>query len=171
MSLDQTSATVGTGDDAGEDQEPPEREPRRAGLRTRRSLTPDTLFWLGMLAAVGLGALVRFLYLFHAAPVLVGGDGFDYYAVSQRLANGLGYTAALGEAGREYAHHPPGWVTTLAAVTELGADSMRAHQVAGLVIGLGVVLIAGVAGLAHAADPDWKAVEPSASACRGPTWP
>ncbi|HET8619433.1 MAG TPA: glycosyltransferase family 39 protein [Acidimicrobiales bacterium] len=105
---------------------------------------------MGVLAAVGLGAAVRFLYLFHAAPTWVGGDGFDYHLVAHRLADGLGYTAAMGNAGAEYAHHPPGWVTVLAVVTELGGESMRAHQVVGLVIGLGVIVIAGLVGRRYA---------------------
>jgi 4-amino-4-deoxy-L-arabinose transferase-like glycosyltransferase len=103
-----------------------------------------------MLAAVGLGALVRFVYLFHAAPAWVLGDGFDYYLVSTRLADGLGFTGALGVEGQAYAHHPPGWVSVLAVVTKLGGDSMRAHQVTGLVIGLGVILIAGLVGRRYA---------------------
>lgn len=151
MSLDQTStAVVPTEGDAGAGEERPERGRRLAGVRTRRNLTPNTLFWLGILAAVGLGALVRFLYLFHAAPAWVLGDGFDYYLVAHRLADGLGYTAAMGDVGAEYAHHPPGWVTVLAAVTDLGVDSMRAHQVVGLVIGLGVIVIAGLVGRRYA---------------------
>jgi len=143
---DRMPTTVVVGEDAEADRGEDPGRGRRADVRTRRNLTPGTRFWLGTLAAVALGAVVRFLYLFHAAPVWVLGDGFDYHLVAHRLADGLGYTAAMGETGAEYAHHPPGWVTVLAAVTDLGADSMRAHQVVGLVIGLGVVVIAGLVG-------------------------
>ncbi len=97
-----------------------------------------------------LGAVVRFLYLYHAAPVWVLGDGFDYHLVAHRLADGLGFTGAFGVEGQQYAHHPPGWVLVLAAVTKLGGESMRAHQVTGLVIGLGVILIAGLVGRRYA---------------------
>jgi 4-amino-4-deoxy-L-arabinose transferase-like glycosyltransferase len=145
MPLDRTSTTLVADEDAGVDQEDPEsrRLPRR---RTPRDLTPNELFWLGVVAAVVLGAVVRLLYLFHAAPAWVLGDGFDYHLVAHRVADGLGYTGEFGEVGQEYAHHPPGWVTVLAGVTKLGADTMRAHQLTGLVIGLGVILVAGLVG-------------------------
>ena len=44
-----------------------------ADQEARSRLTPDRRFWLGILAAVGLGAVVRFVYLFAAAPTSVGG--------------------------------------------------------------------------------------------------
>jgi 4-amino-4-deoxy-L-arabinose transferase-like glycosyltransferase len=149
--VDRTSRTVAVRPDAsvdGEDssyQTPPSRARWRAGFAG-----PDSLFWLAVLCAVALGAVIRFAYLFHGAPRSVYGDGFDYHVSAQRLADGLGYTSALGDAGAEYAHHPPGWVTLLAGVTELGGRSMWAHQVTGLVIGLGVILVAGLVGRRYA---------------------
>jgi Dolichyl-phosphate-mannose-protein mannosyltransferase len=106
----------------------------------------NTRFWLATACAVALGAVVRFIYLFHGAPVLVLGDGFAYYGEALRLADGLGYTSSFGDIGAQNAHHPPGWVTLLAGVTEAGGRSMRAHQVTGLVIGLGVIVVAGMVG-------------------------
>jgi hypothetical protein len=106
----------------------------------------DKRFWLGVGSAVALGAVVRFTYLLHGAPRLVLGDGFDYHLSALRLADGLGYTSSFGDTGAPNAHHPPGWKTVLAAVTEAGGRSMWAHQVTGLVIGLGVVLLAGLIG-------------------------
>lgn len=152
--MDRKPATVVAGDDSGVDHD----EPRPARARTRRDLTPDTRFWIGILSAVGLGAAVRFTYLFSAAPTSVWGDGLDYHLSARRLADGLGYTTALGEIGVELpaglsgetAHHPPGWVTVLGAVTELGGRSMRAHQVTGLVIGLAVIVVAGLVGRRYA---------------------
>jgi 4-amino-4-deoxy-L-arabinose transferase-like glycosyltransferase len=127
-----------------------ERRPeltRAPRMRTRRAVgDPDSKFWLGLAGAVTLGAVVRFLYLFHGAPRLVLGDGLDYHLQAERIADGLGYTAAIGPVGTEYAHHPPGWVTLLAGVTEAGGRSMWAHQVTGLVIGLGVIAVAGLVG-------------------------
>ena len=148
MSLDQSTTTVVAGEDAGPDQKDPDpgRRRRPAGRWAPRDLTPDARFWLCMAAAVGLGAVVRFEYLFHAAPVLVKGDGLDYFLVAQRLADGLGFTGHLGVEGAQYAHHPPGWLLVLAAVAKLGAGSMRAAQVTGLVLGLGVILMAGLVG-------------------------
>jgi hypothetical protein len=120
---------------------PPEQTPAQ-----RSPATADRWFWLGVGFAVTLGAVVRFAYLFRGAPALVVGDGFDYHASALRLADGLGYTSAFGDVGAENAHHPPGWKTVLAAVTEAGARSMWAHQVTGLVIGLGVIVLAGLIG-------------------------
>jgi hypothetical protein len=146
--VDRTPTTVVAGEAAEADQDHPAPRRRLGGLG--RNLSPDGLFWLGIVAAVGLGALVRLLYLFHAAPDWVGGDGFDYHLVAHRLADGLGYTAAMGNVGAEYAHHPPGWVTVLAVVTQLGGRSMWAHQITGLVIGLAVVVVAGLVGRRYA---------------------
>jgi 4-amino-4-deoxy-L-arabinose transferase-like glycosyltransferase len=97
-----------------------------------------------------LGAAIRFAYLFAGAPTWVLGDGFDYHLRALRLADGLGHTSALGGGGVEVAQHPPAWVTLLAGVTELGGRSMWAHQVTGLVVGLGVVLVAALAGKRYA---------------------
>jgi 4-amino-4-deoxy-L-arabinose transferase-like glycosyltransferase len=94
--------------------------------------------------------VVRFIYLFHGAPALVLGDGIDYHSGAHRLADGFGYTSGFFNVGAEYAHHPPGWVTLLAGVTELGAGSMWAHQVTGIVIGLAVILVAGLVGRRYA---------------------
>jgi 4-amino-4-deoxy-L-arabinose transferase-like glycosyltransferase len=149
--VDRTSPTVAVKPDPSVEGEEPTHETRVSGTRWRRwSASADSRFWFGIAAAVAAGAAVRFAYLFHGAPALVGGDGFDYHLSSLRLADGLGYTAAFGEVGAEYAHHPPGWVTLLAGVAELGGRSMWAHQVTGLVIGLGVILVAGLVGRRYA---------------------
>jgi Dolichyl-phosphate-mannose-protein mannosyltransferase len=128
-----------------------EREPRPGGATGGLArVSGDTRFWLAIASAVALGAVVRFIYLFHGAPVLVLGDGFGYYGEALRVADGLGYTSSFGDIGAENAHHPPGWVTLLAGVTEAGGRSMRAHQVTGLVLGLGVILVAGLIGRRYA---------------------
>jgi 4-amino-4-deoxy-L-arabinose transferase-like glycosyltransferase len=122
-----------------------ERKPRLPRAPVGRSLASSgSRFWLGLVSAVAFGAVVRFAYLFNGAPTFVGGDGLDYHLSALRLADGLGYTSAFGDG--ETAHHPPGWVTLLAAVTEAGGRSMRAHQAAGLALGLGVILLAGLVG-------------------------
>jgi len=128
----------------------PEPEARSAGEPAPRERNADRRFRLGVLAAVGLGAAIRFTYLLTVAPTFVGGDGLDYHLQARRLADGLGYTTALGEAGAPNAHHPPGWVTVLGVVTQLGGRSMRAHQVTGLAIGLAVIAVAGLVGRRYA---------------------
>ncbi|MGH9248337.1 MAG: glycosyltransferase family 39 protein [Acidimicrobiales bacterium] len=140
-----SSPSVELRTDATGDGKDPDHERPLARAQQRRWLaSDDARFWLGIGAAVSVGAVVRFAYLFTGAPTLPGGDGFDYYLSAIRLADGLGYTVALGDVGAETAHHPPGWVTVLAAVTELGGRSMRAHQLTGLVIGLAVIPVAGL---------------------------
>jgi len=125
-----------------------EREPRHVRAAGRLSqVNAETRFWLGVAFAVVVGAAVRFGYLFHGAPVPVLSDGFAYHADALSLADGFAYQSAWGgEVAVETAHHPPGWVTLLAGVAEAGGRSMRAHQVTGLVIGLGVIVVAGLIG-------------------------
>jgi 4-amino-4-deoxy-L-arabinose transferase-like glycosyltransferase len=106
----------------------------------------NTRFWLGIGFAVVLGAAGRFAYLFHGAPRLVLSDGFAYHADALLLADGFPYQSAWGGEPMDAAHHPPGWVTLLAGVAEAGGRSMRAHQVTALVIGVGVIVIAGLIG-------------------------
>ena len=133
--------------------EPTEHEPLGRELRAVRAAGPlsglsaNPRFWFGVAIAVALGAVVRFAYLFHGAPVLVRSDGFAYHMDALSLADGFGYASAWsGDVGTATAQHPPGWVTVLALVTEAGGRSMRAHQVTGLVIGLGVIVLAGLVG-------------------------
>jgi hypothetical protein len=133
--------------DAADDAIDVEPKPSPLGRAVTRSISdPDSQFWLGIASAVALGAIIRFVYLFRGAPSMVLGDGYDYHLSALRLADGLGYTDAIGDVGTPTAHHPPGWVTLLAGVTEAGARSMWTHQVTGLVIGLGVVVMAGLVG-------------------------
>jgi 4-amino-4-deoxy-L-arabinose transferase-like glycosyltransferase len=97
-------------------------------------------------AIVALGAVVRFGYIYTDDRVIIGGDGFDYHFSAIRLADGLGYTSAVGDVSAPIAHHPPGWVTLLGGVSWLGFDSIRAHQIVGVVLGLGVIALAGLVG-------------------------
>ena len=78
---------------------------------------------------------------------IIGGDGFLYHADALRLGDGLGYTSTLFTGIAEpIAHHPPGWVTVLGVVSWLGGRSVEAHQLVGVAIGLGVVVVAGLVG-------------------------
>jgi hypothetical protein len=116
----------------------------------RRGLSADPWFWAAVMAAVGVGAVVRLTYLFHGAPTLVLSDGFLYHIESLGLADGMGYTMPTPAGRVEWAHNPPGWVTLLATVARAGWRSMRAQQVTGLLIGLGVVVVAGLVGRRYA---------------------
>ncbi len=101
----------------------------------------------GMLGAVvALGAAVRLTYVLTDHRKLIGGDGYDYHLSALRLADGLGYTVAFGDLGAPTAHHPPGWVTFLGAVSWLGARSQEDHQLATVAVGLVVVALTGLVG-------------------------
>lgn len=124
-----------------------EQHPKPTGAPSARWPSDrEAQFRLGLAGAVAFGAVVRFVYLFHGAPSMVRGDGYDYHLSALRLADGLGYTSALWDVGAQSAHHPPGWVTVLAGVTALGGRSMWQHQVTGLAIGLAVIALAGLVG-------------------------
>jgi 4-amino-4-deoxy-L-arabinose transferase-like glycosyltransferase len=97
-------------------------------------------------AAVALGAAIRLAYVAVDDRVFIGGDAFSYHFEALRLADGLGYTSSFGDVGAPIAHHPPGWLTLLGLVSWLGGRSMLAHQLTGVGIGLGVVVLAGLVG-------------------------
>jgi Dolichyl-phosphate-mannose-protein mannosyltransferase len=130
---------------------PAERQPQPADATAVRSpRTTGPRFWVALGAAVAVGAVIRFTYLFHGAPVFPIGDGFSYHLEALRIADGLGYTSPVGDIGAELAHHPPGWVTVLASVAELGFRDLRAHQVTGLIIGLAIIVVTGLVGRRYA---------------------
>jgi 4-amino-4-deoxy-L-arabinose transferase-like glycosyltransferase len=110
----------------------------------------DARFWIAVAAAVALGAVVRFRYLAHGAPVWVHSDGSTYWGEALRIADGLGYTSPIGNVGEEWAHHAPGWVTLLSWVTEAGWRSMWDHQVVGLLIGLVLIVVTALVGRRYA---------------------
>jgi len=104
-------------------------------------------FRLGVLAAIAVGAAIRIAYLFGDGGASAGGDGFFYSLDALRVADGLGYTSsAWGDVGNQIAHHPPAWVTLLALVSMAGGRTIRAHQLVGVGIGLGVIALAGAIG-------------------------
>lgn len=97
-------------------------------------------------AAVALGAAIRLAYVLTDDRWLIGGDAFTYHHEALRLADGLGYTSSFGDVGAPMAHHPPGWLTLLGLVSWLGRRSLLTHQLVGVAIGLGVVVLAGFVG-------------------------
>jgi hypothetical protein len=149
--VERTSPSLGSPTDAAIDSPALAHEPNTSGTSGRTAVwRANSRFWLGLTSTVAIGAAIRLAYLFHGAPKLVLSDGFTYHHSALRLADGLGYTSPIGDVGAERAHHPPGWVTVLAGVAELGWRSMWAHQVTGLVLGLGVILLAGLVGKRYA---------------------
>jgi 4-amino-4-deoxy-L-arabinose transferase-like glycosyltransferase len=105
-----------------------------------------TRFFLALGVIVALGAAVHLLYVLTDDRPVILGDGYAYHFEANRFADGSVYTSALGDVGAPFAHHPPAWVTTLGIVSWFGARSFIAHQLVGVVIGLGIVLLAGLVG-------------------------
>ena len=111
---------------------------------TRSSIDRRFGWMLG--AVVAVGAAVRLIYVLTDHRKIIRGDGYDYHYSALRLADGLGYTQAFGQQGAPIAHHPPGWVTFLGAVSWLGARSIRDHQLATVAVGLAVIALTGLVG-------------------------
>jgi len=97
-------------------------------------------------AVVALAAAIRLAYVATDGRAWVGGDGLSYHFEALRLADGLGYTSGWGDVGAPIAHHPPAWLTLLGLVSWLGGRSVLAHQLVGVAVGLGVVVLTGLVG-------------------------
>jgi 4-amino-4-deoxy-L-arabinose transferase-like glycosyltransferase len=114
---------------------------------TTASIERSRSFWPVTAGAVVLGAAIRFSYVLTDRRGLIVGDAYSYHVGALRLADGLGYTDDFAKtASVPLAHHPPGWVTVLGLVSWLGGRSQTAHQTATVVIGLGVIVVAGLIG-------------------------
>src|SRR5262249_2756180 len=99
-------------------------------------------FVLGAIVAVA--AVIRVAYAVTVKGLAA--DGFYYHLAALRFADGDAYTSPFGDVGAPIAHHPPGWETLLGIVSWLGARSLRDHRLVGVVIGLGIVVLAGLVG-------------------------
>ena len=132
-------------------------------------------FATGLLLLTVLGFGVRLVFIYTAAPEKLGGDAIYYHEGANLLADGKGYiepfrylfggketvTLPSGEV-REVitpvghveptAGHPPVYVTYLGAVSLLGFDSVRDHQVASAVLGAATIVLAGLLGRALLGD-------------------
>ncbi len=112
---------------------------------------------------------IRLAFIATAAPEKLGGDAIYYHEGAKLLADGKGYmepfrylfggketvTLPSGEVkevitpkGHEEptAGHPPVYVTYLGAVSLLGFDTVRDHQVASAVVGAASIVLAGLLG-------------------------
>lgn len=112
---------------------------------TRRDVW-ERRFFPSLIAATALAAAIRLYYVLTDDRWVIRGDGFDYFLSALRLADGGGYTRAWGQIGAPAAYHPPGWTTLLGGVAWLGGRTLRTHQLVGVVLGLGVVVLAGLIG-------------------------
>ena len=104
------------------------------------------------LAAVGVvGLAVRLTYLFTAAPNhLPFTDPLWYHLQANLIAEGRGFIDPLAFTFRGQvlasASHPPLFALVLAGSSVIGGTSLFAHQLVGSVVGVGGVLLTGMAG-------------------------
>lgn len=118
--------------------------------RTIRRLRPRT--WAGRLGLIAVAGLVaRVAYVLIVMPhVELGFDSIWYGFQSNTIASGVGfvdveYYFQRGEVIAT-ASFPPLWPALLAVVNKLGADSERAFELVGAVLGTGTIVLAGFVG-------------------------
>ena len=112
----------------------------------------DAVRWrLSLLGAMGLGAVVRFTYLFgfrvdHNLP----GDASYYHLGANLLVDGKGFVEPLPlllyRQSIPAAVHPPAFLVTLAGASLLGFRSLLSHQILCCVLGTLTVGVVGLAG-------------------------
>lgn len=104
--------------------------------------------------ALGVVALLAFAlrvaYVLWVAPDELGFDALWYQLQAETLAAGAGYVdpEAFFSSGLAVptANFPPLWPVLLAGATEVGLDTVRAHQLVGAAIGSLTVVVTGVIG-------------------------
>jgi 4-amino-4-deoxy-L-arabinose transferase-like glycosyltransferase len=116
------------------------------GSHGRAAAWHDVRFAGALVATVAVAAVIRLSYVLTDHRPFVGGDGFEFMLEAHRFADGFPYTSGLGYVGTPLAHHPPGWVTVLGIVWWFGGRTLHAQQLVGVIIGLGVVVLAGLVG-------------------------
>ncbi len=113
-------------------------------------------FGAALVASLAVGGIIRLIYVFSffgRPDPIISGDGFLYNLEALRLADGLGYTAAMWDVGAQAAQHPPLWVTVLAGFSALGVDTINEQQLLGVFIGLLVIVVAALIGRLVFGDP------------------
>lgn len=96
---------------------------------------------------MAVGLAIRLAYVLTDDRLLPGGDGFAYHFEALRVADGRGYTTwQPGAAGEPLAHHPPGWVTLLAAWVALGGRSFVSQQLLGISLGIVMIVLVALVG-------------------------
>ena len=103
-------------------------------------------FWPSVALIAGLAAILRLVYILTDERLTIGFEGLYYQSSALRLADGLGYTTALGRTAVPSALRPPAWGTLLGAVSWLGGRSEQAHQLTAAALGLAVVVLVAMIG-------------------------
>lgn len=106
----------------------------------------ESRFWPILVPITLLAAIIRLVYILTDDRQFIGFDGFDYRLSALRLADGFGYTSAVGHGAVPSAHRPPAWGTLLGAVSWLGGRSVQAHQLTAAALGLAVVVLVAMIG-------------------------
>lgn len=128
------------GRNAGRDDDSGLGSTRERGAWAERRFAP----LLGAIVAVA--ACVHLTYVLTKHQGLIKGDGEIYHIVALRMADGLGYSLAVLGASAPYFKNPPGWSSVLAAVSWLGGRSRLDHELVGVAIGLGIVVVTALVG-------------------------
>jgi 4-amino-4-deoxy-L-arabinose transferase-like glycosyltransferase len=105
-------------------------------------------FALAGIAAIGLALRIWYLLAVAGKAPLVG-DGLEFHALANGLADGHGYVSPIVVPGQEAvatAHKPPLYPLSLAVVSAFGGTGYVAHQIASAVMGTGTVLVLGMLG-------------------------
>src|SRR4051812_73202 len=120
-----------------------------ASQTTYACVVADRKFRAALAGIVGVGLVGRVVYVFVAAPAkLVFSDALYYHLQGNLLANGhffvKPFDATFDGAYLPSAVHPPLFSTILGAASTVGADSVRAHQIVGCILGAATVTVVGV---------------------------
>jgi 4-amino-4-deoxy-L-arabinose transferase-like glycosyltransferase len=117
---------------------------------TRQLALPRSFF--GRLALIAAGGLaIRVAYVLVIMPrVELGPDAIWYALQAGTIADGKGYLDPARYFGSGVAvasaSFPPLWPSVLAVVNKVGADSERAYELTGAVVGTGTVVLTGLLG-------------------------
>ncbi len=106
--------------------------------------------WIAAIVVVALAVRVVYLYWLRQQGTFLIGDSYVYHRESQLVADGVGWVSPLYYDGfgikSELAMHPPGYPFWLAIWSWLGFDSVLAHQIVTIPIGLATVCTCGLIG-------------------------
>jgi hypothetical protein len=107
-------------------------------------------FAIALCALTVAGLVLRIVYTLVVAPDQLGFDAIWYELQSQTLARGDGYVDPdtfyrLGQSVPT-ANFPPLWPLLLAAVSKIGLDTERAHQIVGALLGTATIVLTALVG-------------------------
>ena len=120
--------------------------------RTEHDEVGHLRFWVWLAAIVGVALVVRLVHLYwlRQHDTFLIGDSYVYHRESRLVADGVGWVSPLIYDAfgikSELAMHPPGYPFWLAIWSWFGFDSVLAHQIATIPIGLATICTTGLIG-------------------------